>query len=143
VTPVETSIEPILGWRVWHVDPAGGPRLLSWSRSGHWPEGRRMEARCRALRGRDAPCRTHACGIHALREESDAAALLRNTGHVGSAFGRLPAAMGRVSLWGRVMENTGGWRAQFAYPYDLVLFGADEELAADLRGRYAVDVALA
>jgi hypothetical protein len=36
-----------------------------------------------------------------------------------------------------------GWRAQFAYPYDVVLFGGDEKTARELRRRYAVDVALA
>ena len=143
MTPVQTSIEPILGWRVWHVDPRGGqPQLLSWCRQGEWPEGRRMEAYCRSLRGHDAPCRGHGCGIYAVRDRSAAEALLSQLGRVGSAFGRLPAALGRVSLWGRVIENTGGWRAQFAYPYDLELFGGDASLAADLRRGYAVDVEL-
>lgn len=146
----ETSIEPILGWRVWHVDPgAGQPRLCSWSQSAEWPARRRMEAGCRALlglrwraRGHGAPRAGHRCGIYAFHERRDAEALLRELGPVGAAAGRLPAAIGRVSLWGRVIENTGGWRGEFAYPYDVVLFGADASLAAELRSRYAVDVSL-
>jgi hypothetical protein len=146
VNATETSIEPILGWRVWHVDPRpGDPRLLSWARSGEWPHGRRMEARCRSFRRRgcQAPQRGHKCGIYALRDRREAADLLREIESLGSPVRRLPAVIGRVSLWGRVFENTGGWRAQFAYPYDLVLVGGDEELAAGLRDRYAVDVTLA
>jgi hypothetical protein len=146
VNPVEISIEPILGWRVWHVDPGSeGPRLLSWARSGSWPEGQRMEARCpfRRPRGCQAPQRRHKCGIYALRRREVAEQLLREVEGLGPPARRLPAVLGRVSLWGRVFENTGGWRGQFAYPYDLVLFGGDEELAADLRDRYAVDVELA
>jgi hypothetical protein len=150
VSALETSIEPILGWRVWHVDPRPGrARLLSWTQSGDWPYGRRMEACCRPLGVRwprqrhEAPRPGHNCGIYALRERADAEALVRQLGQVGPGSGRFPSALGRVSMWGRVIENSGGWRAQFAYPYDLVLYGGDESLAADLRGRYAVDVALA
>ena len=146
MSPVETSIEPILGWRVWHVDPRPeGPRLLSWARSGEWPQGRRMEASCRSFRRRgcQAPERGHKCGIYALRDRREAVELLREVEGLGSTARRLPAVLGRVSLWGRVFENTGGWRGQFAYPYDLVLIGGDEKLAAQLRDRYAVDVALA
>jgi len=109
-----------------------------------------MEAACRRLLGigrrsrrHDAPRAGHHCGIYAFRERADAEALLRQLLPVGPAAGRLPAAIGRVSLWGRVIENTGGWRAQFAYPYDLVLFGGEASLATELRNRYAVDVELA
>jgi hypothetical protein len=148
VSAPETSIEPILGWRVWHVDPRPDrARLLSWTQSDDWPYGRRMEASCRPLgvrwprRRHEAPCPGHRCGIYALRERAAAEALLRQLEQVGPGAGRFPSAVGRVSMWGRVIENSGGWRAQFAYPYDLVLYGGDEALATDLRGRYAVDVA--
>jgi hypothetical protein len=142
-------IEPILGWRIWHVDPGSGAvRLRSWTHSAVWPAGRRMEAQCRSLLsvvlpawGHAAPRKGHSCGIYALRDRDPAEAMLHEIGEAGPASSRLPAALGRVSLWGRVMENTGGWRAQFAYPYDLVLFGGDESLAAQLRREYAVDVA--
>jgi hypothetical protein len=109
-----------------------------------------MEARCRSLlsvalpsRSHDAPRPGHRCGIYACRERADAENLLRQIGEAGPTFNRLAAAVGRVSLWGKVIENTGGWRGQFAYPYDLVLFGGDEVLAAELRREYAVDVSLA
>jgi len=146
-----TSIEPILGWRVWHVDSRDGcPSLRSWAHADAWPAGRRMEAACRTRLGlhrrashHDAPRAGHRCGVYAFRERGDAEALLRQLLPVGPAVGRLPAAIGRVSLWGRVIENSGGWRAEYAYPYDLLLFGGDAALAADLRGRYAVDVELA
>jgi hypothetical protein len=147
----ERSIEPILGWRIWHVDPGSGRvRLRSWAQSSVWPAGRRMEAQCRSLLSlmrpawaHEAPRKGHRCGIYALRDRDAAETMLHEIGEAGPASNRLPAALGRVSLWGRVMEHTGGWRAQFAYPYDLLLFGADEALAAQLRREYAVDVALA
>jgi hypothetical protein len=146
-----TQIEPILGWRIWHVDPGSGrARLRSWAHSTVWPAGRRMEAQCRSFvslvlpsNAHEAPRKGHSCGIYALRDRGAAEAMLHELGEADRATNRLPAALGRVSLWGRVMENTGGWRGQFAYPYDLLLFGGDEALAAQLRGEYAVDVALA
>ena len=131
--------EPLVGWRLWHVDR--DHRLASWSQSALWPERARFEARCRRLLGKcaDAPAPGHPCGIYALRTREQAEALLR----------QLPltvpgqVALSRVSLWGRVIENVGGWRAQFAYPYDLVLVGGNPATARALTARYAVDVSLA
>jgi hypothetical protein len=54
-----------------------------------------------------------------------------------------PIALGSVSLWGRILVRERGFRAQFAYPYELFLVGGDEAMARDLRARYAVDVWLA
>lgn len=51
-----------------------------------------------------------------------------------------PLALGRVSLWGRVFENTDGWRAQFAYPYELFVLGGGGGTVRALRDAYAVDV---
>lgn len=141
----------VTGWRVWHVETT--PRavqLRSWSQPGIWPARHRFQARCHALPGlasfrrpHRTPQRGHACGIYACREREDAQALLEALGPVGPEAGRMAAAVGRVSLWGRVIENTGGWRGEFAYPYEVVLFGGDREMAAELRARYAIDVSLA
>jgi hypothetical protein len=101
-----------------------------------------MEARCRCLLGlaRHEPGRAGTrCGIYAVRER----ALLDRLLAFLPGPGRLSLAIGRVSLWGRVVENVDGWRAEFAYPYDLVLVGGDEETARALRRRYQVDVTLA
>jgi hypothetical protein len=144
------SIEPILGWRVWHIDRRrGSEALLSWSQRDEWPIGRRMEATCKPgllpgfRRGcGEAPRRGHSCGIYAVRRREDAEKLLGRIGRIGSSVGRLPVAIGRASLWGRVIENTDGWRAQFAYPYELFVLGGDARLARELRARYAVDVTL-
>ena len=136
MTPLVT--EPVLGWRLWHVRDG---RLLSWSQDAVWPGQERMEARCRRfLRSgcSEAPGRGHACGIYAVRERDDAEGLLRDLPPLPG-----PVAVGLVSLWGRVIENVGGWRAQYAYPYALQLLRGDERTARLLRSRYAVDVELA
>jgi hypothetical protein len=128
----------MLGWRLWRVRLRGGAHeLVSWSHGEAWPARERLEARCDRLLGRcgEAPRLRHSCGIYAVRTREAAEALLRGLPRLPGPF-----AIGRVSLWGRVIENVGGWRAQFAYPYELQLIGADAADAQDLRRRYAVDV---
>jgi hypothetical protein len=49
-------------------------------------------------------------------------------------------AIGRVALWGRVIEHEKGWRAQYAYPYALHVESEDEAVALAVRRVYAVDV---
>ncbi len=42
-----------------------------------------------------------------------------------------------------MIENVDGWRAQFAYPYDIVLLAGDAATPREVRRRYAIDVTLA
>ncbi len=126
------STEPLLGWRLWHVRDG---RLLSWVKPDQWPGGARFEARCRRLRGcGEAPRAGHSCGIYAARTRELALQLLEELPSIAG-----PVAVGRVSLWGRVIENVDGWRAQYAYPYDLELVAGTAADAAGLRRVYAVD----
>ena len=130
----ELYTEPLVGWRLWHVRDG---RLLSWSQDAEWPAGRRLEASCRRLLRRsctDAPGAGHACGIYAVRTRDAAVRLLDDLPPLAA-----PVAVGRVSLWGRVFENVGGWRAQYAYPYALDVVGGDERVARKLRAAYRVD----
>jgi hypothetical protein len=137
VTQVPLVTEPLLGWRLWHVRAAAdGYRLESWAHAREWPAGRRMEARCRR---HESPRADHRCGLYAFRTREAAEALLRRCAPPRLA-GCRPVALGSVSLWGRVIPHRDGWRAQFAYPYELFLLGGDRDAAAGLRDRYAVDV---
>lgn len=107
-------VEPILGWRTWAL--AGSKRgdglmLLPVAGRGRpWQPRRAARAVC-PLRRTHGPvpgldCR---CGLHATREID----LLRRT--------RDPAVLGRVALWGRVVEHERGYRAELAYPQRLRL----------------------
>lgn len=144
--------EPIVGWRLWHVRRhAEAYRLESFTwHHVSWPARRRFEASC-ATHGEDAPAPGHECGIYAFRTRQHAEDLLRRyTGvrqHYGRSYHELPPlrrgcpiALGRVSLWGRVLARDNGFRAQYAYPYELFLIGGDAVLARELRNLYAVDV---
>jgi len=131
------AVEPVVGWRLWHVARgAEGYRLESWARGDEWPAGRRAEAHCRR---HAAPLAAHHCGIYAFRTREAAERLLARCSRGGFA-GCRPVAVGAVSLWGRVIPHSDGWRGQYAYPYELVVVGGDDEVAPDLRRRYAVDV---
>jgi hypothetical protein len=143
--------EPILGWRLWHVRlHGGGYRLESFTRHHvSWPARRRLEAACSA-HGDEAPSSGHECGIYAFKSRDLAEELLRRYIGVRQCYGReqefppprrgRPIALGSVSLWGRILERERGYRAQYAYPYELFLLNADDGIAHDLRRLYAVDV---
>jgi hypothetical protein len=69
----------------------------------------RAEAACKHARLHAAPHVGCSCGLHATHE----AEVLRRT--------RTPAVLGRVALWGRVIEHDLGFRAEFGYPQSLGL----------------------
>lgn len=137
-----TSTEPALGWRIWRVV---GDRLHAVVWGTPWEPRARFEAVCRAEpslfwaderfpAAHASPGRECDCGVYAFADRADAELLAREKvdGDV--------IALGRVSLWGRVLEGDRGWRGRYAYPYDLILLGGTEELARRLRALYAVDV---
>jgi hypothetical protein len=150
----EIYTEPIVGWRLWHVrrhEDAFRLESFTWHHVS-WPAGKRFEARC-PTHGDAAPAPGHECGIYAFRTRVLAEDLLRRyTGvrqHYGGRHHELPPlrrgcpiALGRVSLWGRVLARENGFRAQYAYPYELFLICGDDDLARQLRRLYTVDVSL-
>jgi hypothetical protein len=147
----EFSTDPILGWRLWHVRLHGDEHRLESFTWHHvsWPPMRRFEATCTFHRDA-APAGDHECGIYAFRTRALAEDLLRRYTGVRHSYGReyrelpprqgRPIALGSVSLWGRILAREKGFRAQYAYPYELFLIGGDDRIASELRDRYAVDV---
>ncbi len=107
------TAEPVVAWRSWSLTgrPDGSHPLLRpvAARSRSWRPRTVVEARCRLNRRHDAPSLDCTCGLHA----SQTLAILRRT--------RCPAVLGRVALWGRVIEHEVGYRARFAYPQRLRL----------------------
>lgn len=118
-------IEPVVGWRYWRLDRE---RTRLRSLTGHaevWPVGRAFEAVCRHA-GRDstdvryqfvggykrsrhgAPEQGCTCGIYAARDLKTLRAKM--------LFGLGLMVVGEVSLWGKVIPGTRGYRAQLAYP---------------------------
>ena len=134
-----TSIEAISGWRLWQVVPweRSQYRLAAWSLADLvWPAHERCESTCLRVReaGHLAPQPRCGCGLYAFRSRSLAETAMASEMRPGTV------ALGRVSLWGRVVEHGSGWRAQYGYPYELLLVGEDTAAARELRAAYAVDV---
>jgi len=134
---VRQSTETMVGWRVWRLTEASGAAgsLMSTFMTSVWPAGAAMKACC----GSDTTGLRH--GIHAFvsrelaEEYFDAQSRGRTTPHV----------YGEVSLWGRVIVHEHGYRAQFAYPRNLLVprcyaAGHRSGIVKDLRRAYGVEV---
>jgi hypothetical protein len=111
------TVEPIVGWRVWNLsDGPDGPVLRpAVSGTEAWPYLHPIEARCsvprmltRGLTRHEAPDLQCRCGIYA---GCSLAVVARSR----PAWPPAPV-IGRVALWGRIIEHEGGWRGRFAYP---------------------------
>ncbi|MDH4112748.1 MAG: hypothetical protein OEV60_08725 [Actinomycetota bacterium] len=111
--PTDVASEPIIAWRVWALTGRrdGSDLLLRpvARRARTWQPRQVVEASCRSSRWHEAPEPLCTCGLHGTHGIE----VLRKT--------KGPAVLGRVALWGRVIEHQHGFRAQFAYPQRLRL----------------------
>jgi hypothetical protein len=130
------STETMVGWRVWRVaetGAAGGP-LMSTFMTSVWPAGAAMKACC----GSDTTGLRH--GIHAFVNR----ALAEEYFHAQTRGRTTPHVYGEVALWGRVIVHEHGYRAQFAYPRNVLVprryAGHHSDIVKDLRRAYGVEV---
>ena len=108
-------ISPVIGYRVWRWKETGLQSL----NGEPWLPGQHLEARCRvapaarhmAEAANEVPHRKCTCGIYAAKNSEH----LRQRGYADGGV------CGEVYLWGTVVEHRLGWRAQFAYPKNLLL----------------------
>ena len=108
---VPLSPEAVDGWRAWSVvEVEGELRLSSLTRAEPWLPATPFVATC-PRRGHEAPGRSCSCGVYAAAEPEELARLGRIAG----------AAIGQVSMWGRIAEHRRGYRAGTAYPSRLRL----------------------
>ena len=135
--PKESSDQAIVAYRAWDWD---GSHLLACGVSGTWAAmtAPRAEHTTSDHMGNRPKCAAPKadcnCGYYAFKTPID---LARNS------YGPNPRnpfhLVGRVALWGRVIECTGGYRAEYAYPQALFLgVGADDAAKAAARV-YGVD----
>ncbi len=109
--------EAVLGWRAWSVADAGQVRLRGVVHPSEWPAGRPHEAACaHSPLPHPAPWPGCRCGLHAARAPGEAAYYA----DVPSRNAQI-VAVGRVLLWGRVVEGARGWRGSHGYPERLHL----------------------
>lgn len=118
-------VAPIVGWRGWLVvSVEEGLRLCSPLYPTIWPPRRATLATCRAREGwapaapaeHPAPEESCRCGIYASESPATAASFISGPSLSGREPRDQQPVLGRVSLWGRVVECERGWRAARAYP---------------------------
>lgn len=122
-----------------------------------WPRYQRLEARCvqnlnqgirEAIRGHFshfAPNPDCQCGIHAGITLRKALEYLPRPSTNPEIF----SVLAQVSLWGHVVVNARGYRAQYAYPKKIWLVAGNERfdnrsqfVAEDIEEDYGVEVAV-
>jgi hypothetical protein len=130
------------GWRAWRVVEIEDRYLLgSIVKAAYWQPLEALEAECLHRRspiewmrggGRhDAPGSSCQCGIYAggLRQAGE---YLRDLWSCGSRRPTVARVLGRVSLWGTVVECERGFRASRAYPSRIYVPRDDQRRAEQL-----------
>jgi hypothetical protein len=120
-------LEPAVGWRTWLVvEKPSGLLLRSVVFEISWPPRRELAADCehpppRLLsrpwhrkRAHEAPSVNCECGIYATKNVERAARYLEVYDDPPERVRH--RVLGRVRLWGSVVETDFGWRASHAYP---------------------------
>jgi hypothetical protein len=104
---VPDYVTPIVGYRGWLFHPEVD-RLMSGTKEV-WHPGRAMKAKCLCLNkpAHTSPQEDCTCGIYAVKLRED----------LFDGF----SIYGEVYLWGKVIEYTHGYRAEYAYPKSLKL----------------------
>ena len=146
---VPDFIEPVEAWRVWRVSMRDHRIVLqSLNVDTVWEPGVALSSTCATRqRSRRRPWRIEApghespevdctCGIYGVRSAAVARWYLERR----APFYNDGRVVGRVALWGDVVESESGWRAQRAYPLELFV-----PAATTLRGgcAYVDEIVLA
>lgn len=142
---------PLTGWRGWLVNTLERPLRLrsSYMRDVVWMPRQTMIGECKCdhltTSGLD-----HWCGIYACTDRAkvtrgiDAYRPMIPPGYDPYGINSISVprpdpewvtAIGQVHLWGKVAEFSGGWRAEFAYPKNLV---GDSEIIQELCDVYGI-----
>jgi hypothetical protein len=145
--PVPDFVEPLEAWRVWRVGMLQGRVVLKSLYVGAvWEPAIPLAATCsQRQRPRLRPWRLepsgHAppdmgcrCGIYGVQSVIAARSYLERP----DLLCRGERVIGRVALWGEVVEGELGWRASRAYPIELFV-PAPAVVRSGLRRRAHVD----
>ena len=128
--PIPDYVEPIEAWRVWRVAMRQGRVVLQSLFVGAvWEPAAPFVASCSGgHRSRWVPWRKKPndhpapelecrCGIYGVQSVAAARSYLERP----PLLCRDDRVIGRVALWGNVVEGPFGWRASHAYPIELFL----------------------
>lgn len=158
--PDFVQTEPIQAHREWWYNRSLS-RLESVVFPTCWPPCEKFEAVCELVPPvnipdfacPDSPNPDCTCGIFAFKDSSQPETWLKERSTVFDVFhkvhggdardfmdslSRVPV-IGTVSMWGRVVRHKQGYRAQWAYPYEVVVPRWAPLVAEEIRSSYGVD----
>lgn len=148
---VPDAVTPLVGWRAWSVRGLPALRLVSVFSYVSWLPGHnvvvaecRPDANLHGWQWRDltacpeAPTPGCNCGIHACADPSSDVLHEAIACSLASVHG---GAVGRVALWGRVVQHEDGFRAQYARLTGLVIGHPALWRLSDAQGAPEVDLA--
>jgi hypothetical protein len=144
--------EPVEAWRVWRVGMSDDRIVLKSLFAGNvWEPAIPLAAEC-AQRHRSwwrpwrvmqnehpVPDMDCSCGIYGVRNPTPALPYLEGRTFVC----RGERVIGRVALWGDVVECQGGWRAGVAYPIELFVPAPPRAQSGLRRRGYLDEIVLA
>lgn len=147
---VPDSTQLAIGWRAWGIDPNDeSATLMSVTHTGPWTPRQPMEATCDKSTGRgngvkreghEVPDEQCSCGLYSAKTLDH---LMSMTYHRYDAEKHgMYHVIGKVKLWGKVIEGSQGWRAQIGYPSELFVPFEAWRLAPRLERAYGVPVRL-
>lgn len=139
------------GWRAWRIDaklpPFGvAPKLRSATYGGYyWTPRQRAMAECDKC-GENVPGQRCSCGFYSAKTLEHLMSMAyhlydEHEGSVYAAPGEVKV-VGQVANWGKVVEGSQGWRAQYSYPVRLFVPYEAARLVKPLRKAYGVPVTL-
>lgn len=141
----------MIGWRAWMVQeqPGFAPILLSMNAGGganrrdhgYWEPRETMAAFCSRHPDKDRhplPVLNCGCGLYSAKSRNH----LLSMGYQAYDADSRPVVIGSVNLWGRIVEGTQGWRAEYGYPRELFVPFELWRLVEPLMEAYGVPVKL-
>lgn len=110
-----------VGWRCWRLKLQGGRR------SNHWAlkscaVGHTWEPGVAGMTKQPDDVEDDELGFHAFKDRDQAEVYAADVGN--------PKCLGRVALWGNIIEHELGWRAQYAYPLSIAWAMTPEQIDA-------------
>lgn len=105
---VPDFVEEYIGWRGWQITPNGKLAAIV-NEEAVWTPGEALPAYCAKGKRHPVPFMNCSCGFYAA--DSLDGLMVQNY-HLAGAFGR-------VSMWGKSIDYTGGYKSQFAYPREI------------------------
>lgn len=150
--PIPDYAEPVEAWRVWRVSTRAGRVVLQSLFAGTvWEPAVPLVASCtgghRSLwapwrkkpNDHPAPELDCTCGIYGVQSVAAARSYLETP----PLLCRDDRVIGRVALWGDVVEGPAGWRASHAYPTELFVPSPAAGRSGARRRAYVDEIMLA